>query len=133
MWYAKRRISFDVTSGKVLPLPLINENEALVLRAKRDFENGVGVAPRGEGKEKIKPHPEDLKVSLKQTINGANISYQPRKAGEMWQMRGPLLYYPVVGVEIVKIAQTIVLGPNQGEFRLLLLPEATIAFLNKTC
>lgn len=39
---------------------------------------------------------------------------QPRKAGAVWQVAGPIVYYPIVGVDIIRVASAIVLGPNQG-------------------
>lgn len=48
--------------GKVKPLPVVSENQALVLLAKRDFEHGVGKRDEaGKGKDKDKEE-EDSRV-----------------------------------------------------------------------
>eukprot|EP01127_Copromyxa_protea_P024609 TRINITY_DN978_c0_g1_i2.p1 TRINITY_DN978_c0_g1~~TRINITY_DN978_c0_g1_i2.p1 ORF type:complete len:357 (+),score=62.69 TRINITY_DN978_c0_g1_i2:159-1073(+) len=88
-------LHFGEVCGPITPLPIIKENQAIVLQAKRDFEKGIEDHKANNGKEKE----EDS---------------QPRKAGEKWQLKGPLVYYPTVGVEIVKIVSAIVLGPNRA-------------------
>ena len=71
--------------GKVAPLEVVNPNEALHLRATRDFAQPVD--------------------------DGAAIE---RRAGDEWLFEGPGTFYPRVEVEKVKSVKATVLMPNQA-------------------
>ncbi|MBN1875765.1 MAG: colicin uptake protein [Anaerolineae bacterium] len=71
-------------SGKVTRLRVVESDEALRLRALRDFKAGV---------------------------NGQEVTYH---AGDEWLFEGPGTYIPRVDVEIVETVEAIVIKPNQA-------------------
>jgi major vault protein len=74
----------ETLEGGIQSVYILGEDEALLLKARENFEERVG----------------------KKTFS--------RKAGELWMVSGPLDYFPPVEVEVVEKRRTIPLDENEG-------------------
>ncbi len=79
-------------AGEITQLQVVERNQALRLRAIRDFADAITVTVDGE--------------SETQTIN--------RLAGDEWLFEGPGTYIPRIQVEVLEIIPARVIKPNQA-------------------